>query len=448
MTGDHSTTVMAPRAPSSLSTPSEEMGEAATPSCVPATSEHTASSQDTTGSAPCCVSPDNTAMMPDPATEADDLAGILGVLSIDPVVIQSVEEQALVSHDGSGADHRGIVEDSPCSGEVAHDHHLQVNSSCSTVLKVAPPEAIVHTNKLSSSDGDYIPPTILRCHSNAADVNRDFVLHHSVSETNGPSDNLEGRGRRTVPAIMAHGRWDDADLRILANIELDFPNTQFIIKQLHSRFTSRSLMSISQQRYKARYKNILAEEQAKRSLPLNNGTNIGQMVAVNEEILTISANEIEADFIEAGLRDCALASNLANGPMRLEDLERMYLGFGVRLRKKGRKTALSEKSKDPSETGTRKSRRQRYREHQRLYKLGPKILLQELYKGTDTGPKVPLRSIHDLFDPLFTSPSPPVEPGADAPVPVSISFTLVEWEEVETARKTTDRHGSRTRRSF
>lgn len=175
------------------------------------------------------------------------------------------------------------------------------------------------------------------------------------------------------------------DIRILTNLELDHPETQFINQKLHTLFTSRSLMSISQMRSTVRYKEMLKEERNKRNAAISTtyvtrGSNTTSMPLNTDTDLTLSLQEVTSDLLEAGITNEALAKNLVSAPLLSSDLQNIYRAFGVKIKNKSK--SKKEKNKSIPDKDYRKSRRRRkFREHQRLFKLGPKVLLQELQKN-------------------------------------------------------------------
>lgn len=58
---------------------------------------------------------------------------------------------------------------------------------------------------------------------------------------------------------------------------------------------------------------------------------------------------------------------------------------------------------------SRSFKRRLYKEHQRLYSIGPKVLLEELFAGSGSLGPVSLENIHEEFDPILTDPSPTVQ---------------------------------------
>lgn len=101
-----------------------------------------------------------------------------------------------------------------------------------------------------------------------------------------------------------------------------------------------------------------------------------------------------------------LAENLSQCPLDMEDLYKIYDVFGVKLKK----TAKARREWEPvcrqHGESARKFKRRLYAEHQRLYALGPKVLLEELIAGTRGLGPVSLDEIHAVFDPILTDPSP------------------------------------------
>lgn len=90
------------------------------------------------------------------------------------------------------------------------------------------------------------------------------------------------------------------------------------------------------------------------------------------------------------------------GSLRLyADLQTVLQKFSIKLRKQGR-VGRMEKEKLSAEISGRKSRTwRRHREHQRLYGLGLKVLIEELSKGDQPPPGVTWTALHCLFDAIL-----------------------------------------------
>lgn len=253
------------------------------------------------------------------------------------------------------------------------------------------------------------------------------------------------RTRRNMPAALSYGRWTDSDLRILANHELDYPDTQFINKKLQTLFTSRTVMSISQMRSTKRYKDILREERSKRTqaVPTYPAPDIHPHPTPVEE-LCLNLEEVKADLLEAGIDDDTLARNIVSGPILQTDIEEIYKKVGVKLKKRPRgKKKEKNHGGNHALNGNRQSRRRRkYREHQRLYRLGPKVLVQELLKGETDTKDILLEDIHKTFDPIFSAESPTVTETGPPNNEMNIATTLIEWDEVENAKKHLQKNSS------
>lgn len=55
---------------------------------------------------------------------------------------------------------------------------------------------------------------------------------------------------------------------------------------------------------------------------------------------------------------------------------------------------------------SRAFKRRLFMEHQRLYSMGPKVLLEDLIAGSGGLGPVSVEDIHQTFDPIFVDPSP------------------------------------------
>ncbi|KAL1455751.1 hypothetical protein MTO96_043647, partial [Rhipicephalus appendiculatus] len=110
-----------------------------------------------------------------------------------------------------------------------------------------------------------------------------------------------------------------------------------------------------------------------------------------------------------GLDNMGLATNATQVPISSNDIGTIFADFGVRGKKQKAKTQTAEPAiaRLPGER-SRVFKRRLYREHQRLYALGPGVLLEELVAATGTLGDITVTDIHDTYDDIFGAASPPV----------------------------------------
>ncbi|KAL1480223.1 hypothetical protein MTO96_051220 [Rhipicephalus appendiculatus] len=118
------------------------------------------------------------------------------------------------------------------------------------------------------------------------------------------------------------------------------------------------------------------------------------------------AYEVLASF---GLDNMGLATNATQVPISSNDIGTIFAHFGVRGKKRKAKTQTAKPAirRLPGKR-SRVFKRRLYREHQRLYALGPGVLLEELAAATGTLGDITLTDIHDTYDDIFGAASPPV----------------------------------------
>lgn len=191
-------------------------------------------------------------------------------------------------------------------------------------------------------------------------------------------------------------------MRLIAQFELTLaPGERFINKAIADQYPERSLDSIRALRHKAGYKLIVERERARLLQgsplqhlrvgglppPTSNTRAEAETTPPMAPYNDIQAAQAEALLVEHGLEAPGLAHNLTECPLTYGDLRVLYDHFGVKLK--------TRKGKAPSKGGSRtrlpgesnKAFKQRlYREHQRLFALGPKVLLQELEAGAGGEP--------------------------------------------------------------
>lgn len=114
----------------------------------------------------------------------------------------------------------------------------------------------------------------------------------------------------------------------------------------------------------------------------------------------------------------------------MADVQAIYRHYGVKLRPR------SGKKEGPKLQPQRRGEKSRdykwrlYKEHQRLFSLGAKVLLEELVAGSGGLGPVSLVDIHKTFDPIFADPSPSVGPMGVRPGSLPPDAPLFSEDEV------------------
>ncbi|KAL1466601.1 hypothetical protein MTO96_042619 [Rhipicephalus appendiculatus] len=130
---------------------------------------------------------------------------------------------------------------------------------------------------------------------------------------------------------------------------------------------------------------MLAEESAKLATPSNAPSDeqaapSGAGSEGSEEAADTSVGPPTHKLLSSfGLHDSGLATNLTEVPLTMSDLSTLYNHFGIRPRKSKSKSQANKPflQRQPGERA-RAFKRRRFKEHQRLYHLGPGILVEEL----------------------------------------------------------------------
>lgn len=212
-------------------------------------------------------------------------------------------------------------------------------------------------------------------------------------------------------------------MKILAQAEAGLPPGERLVNAaLAAVYTTRSLDAIKSLRRQTRYREILAEESARQQIPASEWPSRHEgEVESNSENADYSASNLPSaedayDVLSSwGLDDRGLAINLTSSPLTMSDLRALYEFFGIKTRRgkrpgarRGDKCKLQRRPDERS----RSFKRRLYAEHQRLYGLGPKVLLEELISSAGFREPVSLEDIHETFDLIFASESPAVPANA------------------------------------
>ncbi|KAH7940873.1 hypothetical protein HPB49_007273 [Dermacentor silvarum] len=226
-----------------------------------------------------------------------------------------------------------------------------------------------------------------------------------------------------VPVASAYQPWTEAQMKILAQAEAGLPPGERLVNAaLAAVYTTRSLDAIKSLRRQTRYREILAEESARQQIPASEWPSRHEgEVESNSENADYSASNLPSaedayDVLSSwGLDDRGLAINLTSSPLTMSDLRALYEFFGIKTRRgkrpgarRGDKCKLQRRPDERS----RSFKRRLYAEHQRLYGLGPKVLLEELISSAGFREPVSLEDIHETFDLIFASESPAVPANA------------------------------------
>ncbi|XP_064462056.1 uncharacterized protein LOC135372359 [Ornithodoros turicata] len=119
-------------------------------------------------------------------------------------------------------------------------------------------------------------------------------------------------------------------------------------------------------------------------------------------------SEVSCLFEEVGLSDASLARRIATSPISQLDLESILRHFGVALGPRSNKPSrANNQRRGHSQRGNRSERKKRkFNEHQRLYRLGPRVLLHQLMSEDQEGSTVlKLEEIQGLYEPIFSNSS-------------------------------------------
>lgn len=108
----------------------------------------------------------------------------------------------------------------------------------------------------------------------------------------------------------------------------------------------------------------------------------------------------------------------------MSDIMAIYDHLKVKTRGPGKGRKDCEKVRRKPGEGSQAFKCRLFREHEWLYNLGSRVLLEELVAGTGGLGPVSLESIHETFDPILTDPSsavrcvgvPPASLASDAPL--------------------------------
>ncbi|KAH7953867.1 hypothetical protein HPB49_013197 [Dermacentor silvarum] len=222
-----------------------------------------------------------------------------------------------------------------------------------------------------------------------------------------------------VPVASAYQPWTEAQMRILAQAEAGLPPGERLVNAaLAAVYTTRSLDAIKNLRRQTRYREILAEESAQQQIPASewpprqeDGVDLNSENADSFASDLPSAEHAYDVLLSWGLDDRGLAINLTSSPLTMSDLRALYEFFGIKIRRgktPGARQGDKCKLQRRPDARSRSFKRRLYAEHQRLYGLGPKVLLEELISCAGSREPVSLEDIHETFDSIFTSESPAV----------------------------------------
>ncbi|CAN8031312.1 unnamed protein product [Ixodes persulcatus] len=220
-----------------------------------------------------------------------------------------------------------------------------------------------------------------------------------------------------------HARWTISELTALARAEITCGEQPHINLALARTFTTRSWQGITGQRNTSRYKKILESLKAaarEDPVPAHPGPlqpvqaghervrpqpNSGPPAAITQGLL--DPFKIREELRKGGIHNASLEEALSTRPAGMAEVNIIFNHFNVSSGRKGA-TGGRKKKKRPPAKNRNQRRRERYAEHQRLYALGPKVLVDELrLDGAD--PKLLLGELHRVYDPLMSTPSRPVD---------------------------------------
>ncbi|XP_064462061.1 uncharacterized protein LOC135372364 [Ornithodoros turicata] len=243
-----------------------------------------------------------------------------------------------------------------------------------------------------------------------------------------------------VAQVFSHGRWTESEVAALAQLEVALGSNPFMKQELTKVFPTRSLMAIRMMRHQERYKRAL--QRIKEAVSTQLVTNADNEVR-EEETIVFSVDEIMEDMEEAGLHNRTLATNLANVPMSMGDWSETTRHFGVAVKDGTQRTRGRPKRNVTLPKTWNARRRAVFREHQRLYKLGSKVLaLQLIMDQEGDGQRVTLKDVHELYDPLFSSKSRRIEGDLRSDGKTSVEVTPFLPDEVIWAMKSLDKRAA------
>lgn len=235
---------------------------------------------------------------------------------------------------------------------------------------------------------------------------------------------------------LSRARWTDSELRALALLEVKHAGKEFINQAVAAEFTSRSLDAIRAARHQQRYKRVLAGIKASvdGGILAGEGNNLNIRETEVPSTQPLDPDSVLTDFREAGLNE-RMARAIVDGPLDWAMLLEIFGHYGVtwgKLPKGPRPKSFA--LQVPS--GNKKTRKQAlFREHQRLYSRGPKVLLDELLLSNEEGSSVSLNDVHDVYGPLFSKVSEPVETPLRGEEIEDFSIDLFSREELVRALK-------------
>lgn len=201
-------------------------------------------------------------------------------------------------------------------------------------------------------------------------------------------------------------------MRLVAQLELTLlPGERFPNKAIAEQYPERSLDAIRSLRHNPFDRNILERE---RTL-LAQGSPL-QHLRVGGPCPQASCGALPPDPVQSAqpcehltLED--IKQTLDDYKVvipGLSDLHMLYEFFGVRLRKRDGKPPppLKRIRRLPGKSG-KAFKRRAYREHQRLFSLSPKVLLQELADEVDDAPvqDISIADIHKTYDDIIGAAS-------------------------------------------
>ncbi|KAL1442665.1 hypothetical protein MTO96_046307 [Rhipicephalus appendiculatus] len=235
----------------------------------------------------------------------------------------------------------------------------------------------------TSASASSVPPSAL--HQFSSPFQNSVLLNINK----GPS--VVGRARSTaVPAASSYQPWSEAQMRILAHAETQLPpGDRMVNAALAAVYQSRSLDAIKALRRQPRYRAILAEVSGQSKTPASL-TGPAEPSDSDEtdnstDFDVFSTNYAYEMLASYGLDSMGLAANATQVPISSKDIGTILAHFGVRAKRRKAKTQAAKPAirRLPGER-SRVFKRRLYREHQRLYALGPGVLLEELVAATGT----------------------------------------------------------------
>ncbi|XP_064462074.1 uncharacterized protein LOC135372381 [Ornithodoros turicata] len=177
---------------------------------------------------------------------------------------------------------------------------------------------------------------------------------------------------------------------------------------------------------------------------------LGAARKATEATIANTLQGIRQDFNRVGITDGSLAERIVSGPLQMEDLMKIFGHFGVNFQKPQNQRGTVRTNRQAEHVpqlsqhqnaGNRKIRKKnKFNKHQRLYRLGPRVLLHQLLSEDASGePTLALEDIHKFYDPLMSGSPPPLQRQLPSLIKTWADTSEFDLEEVTQALRAMDR---------